>query len=126
MFRLYLQHWIWNYQTGYVLHPSIPRSKHGLRVADMGTGNAYVTGFFPVQADGHHISSLLHRPATTTCKSITMEALILLSEFALKTNLLGPVHGSSMPPNTFTQLAPSPALTSRPLTFRPSSGCLKT
>jgi hypothetical protein len=38
--RLHLQHWIWNYQLGYALHPGIDTSSSSpLRVADVAAGN---------------------------------------------------------------------------------------
>jgi len=37
--RLHLQHWQWNYQLGYAIHPSIPRNHPDLRIADVAAGN---------------------------------------------------------------------------------------
>jgi len=37
--RLHLQHWLWNYQLGYVLHRSIPINSPNLRIADVAAGN---------------------------------------------------------------------------------------
>ncbi|KAL8774224.1 MAG: hypothetical protein Q9209_000975 [Squamulea sp. 1 TL-2023] len=36
--RLYLQHWMWRRELGYVLHPEIP-VKEGMRIADVACGN---------------------------------------------------------------------------------------
>lgn len=73
--RWYLQHWIWKYQTGYDLHPSIHSSKHGLRVADVGTGNAYVRSFLTAQAFLPSFSSFL-RLATTTAEAARKPATL--------------------------------------------------
>ena len=41
--RLHLQHWIWNYQLGYTLHPTIPIPLGApLRIADVAAGNGRV------------------------------------------------------------------------------------
>ena len=38
--RLHLQHWIWNYQLGYALHPKIDVNVNKpLRVGDVAAGN---------------------------------------------------------------------------------------
>lgn len=36
--RLYLQYWMWRYQLGYQLHPTIPAKKDSLKIADIGCG----------------------------------------------------------------------------------------
>jgi hypothetical protein len=41
-YRLHLQHWMWNYQLGYLLHPSIPKDVPDLKVAEVAAGNGCV------------------------------------------------------------------------------------
>ncbi|CAD6582664.1 MAG: hypothetical protein ASARMPREDX12_000999 [Alectoria sarmentosa] len=36
--RLYFQHWMWRYQTGYLLHPNVVTTKEGLKIADIACG----------------------------------------------------------------------------------------
>ncbi|KAK5171862.1 uncharacterized protein LTR77_003498 [Saxophila tyrrhenica] len=64
--RLHVQHWIWQFQLAYALHPRIDTSGgKPLRVADIGAGNAAwlleLTRLFPsqesVQLDGFDITS---------------------------------------------------------------------
>ena len=38
---LYIQHWMWRYQTGYILHPKVDTSKDNLKVADIACGTGY-------------------------------------------------------------------------------------
>ena len=38
-FRLHLQHWLYNRQFGWLLHPSIPVDKPKLKIADIACGN---------------------------------------------------------------------------------------
>ncbi|KAK3633034.1 hypothetical protein LTR22_020352 [Elasticomyces elasticus] len=38
--RLHLQHWIFNYQLGYLLHPKIDIGEKALKIADVACGNA--------------------------------------------------------------------------------------
>jgi len=37
--RLHLQHWQWNYQLGYAIHPLIPKDHPDLSIADVAAGN---------------------------------------------------------------------------------------
>lgn len=40
--RLFMQHWMWQHELGYALHPKIPeeiRSKPDLKIADVACGN---------------------------------------------------------------------------------------
>lgn len=38
VFRLYLQHWMWRRQLGYILHPRIPINLEPLKIADIACG----------------------------------------------------------------------------------------
>jgi 2-polyprenyl-3-methyl-5-hydroxy-6-metoxy-1,4-benzoquinol methylase len=62
--RLFMQHWMWQLQLGYELHPSIPpdiRNKPNLKIADVACGNG--AWLFELQApettqlDGYDLSS---------------------------------------------------------------------
>ena len=37
--RLHIQHWMWQYRLGYLLHPSVVKGSD-MRIIDVGTGNA--------------------------------------------------------------------------------------
>ena len=35
---LYAQHWMWRFQLGYLIHPTIPQDRENLKVADVACG----------------------------------------------------------------------------------------
>jgi hypothetical protein len=124
IFGLHLQHWIWSYQTGYVLHPSIQSSRHGLRVADVGTGNAYVSIPSVSEAVSRHRLSLYAQSSDvrggTACLKLHTPRLFW------KCGLFdGLVHGYSTSPNTFIPLPHCQGSISPRLAFRLSNGCLR-
>jgi hypothetical protein len=50
--RLHLQHWIFTYQLGYLLHPKIELDDKKLKIADVACGNGYNTA--RIQHHGDH------------------------------------------------------------------------
>ena len=59
--RLNTQHYIWNQQLGYNLHPEIPRPKNGSKIADVATGTGVwlleaARDYPNAQCDGFDIS----------------------------------------------------------------------
>ncbi|MCJ1303443.1 hypothetical protein MMC08_006253 [Hypocenomyce scalaris] len=79
--RLYFQHWMWRYQTGYLLHPEIPLDKEGLKIADIACG----TGIWLIelaktlpaatQLDGYDISSAQFPPKEWWPKNVNLQTL---------------------------------------------------
>lgn len=77
--RLFMQHWIWQLQLGYVLHPSIPesvRTKPNLKIADVACGNG--AWLFELQApqttqlDGYDLSANCFGATGWLAKNVTL------------------------------------------------------
>ncbi|MCJ1234473.1 hypothetical protein MMC14_002434 [Varicellaria rhodocarpa] len=73
------QQWMFNYQTGYLLHPSIPTSSTSLCIADIGTGTglwlAKLARELPpsTQLDGFDISAAQFPPMESLPSNITLQ-----------------------------------------------------
>ncbi|MCJ1391624.1 hypothetical protein MMC18_004489 [Xylographa bjoerkii] len=77
--RLNAQHYIWNQQLGYNLHPDIPRPADGARIADVATGTGMwlleaARAFPTAQCDGFDISLAQCPPAQWLPSNVSLQA----------------------------------------------------
>ncbi|CAD6591305.1 MAG: hypothetical protein ASARMPRED_005303 [Alectoria sarmentosa] len=82
--RLYAQHWMWRFQLGYLLHPTIPQDKEDLKIADIACGTGIwlieVARTLPAstQLDGYDISPAQYPPKEWLPKNVNLNVLDML------------------------------------------------